>query len=78
VKNSDKINRQQPAPDKLQKQARQTMYREIDIWPLKAFASEKLPKNWPLRKVLLAERDISTVHEFLAKLETWQYLLRII
>jgi hypothetical protein len=62
---------------KLQQQAPQAMYREIDIRPLKAFASEKLPENRPLRKVLLAERDILTVHEFLAELETWLTLLRM-
>lgn len=60
---------------KLQSQARQTAY-EIDIRPLKAFVSEKFPKNWPLREALLAERDVLDAQEFLAKMETWLNLLR--
>jgi hypothetical protein len=51
--------------------------REVDIRPLKDLAIEMLPENSPLRKVLLAERDRMSPYEFLAKMETWQYLLRI-
>ena len=35
----------------------------------------KLPEGHPLREVLLQERDILTVEELIAKLETWQLLL---
>ena len=65
------------SPTKLQPQARQSVCHEIDIRPLKAFVFEKLPKNWPLREALLAERDILEVQEFLAKMETWLNLLRM-
>ena len=50
---------------------------DIDIRPLKAFVSEKFPKNWPLREALLAERDVLDAEEFLAKMETWLNLLRM-
>ncbi|MGA9388723.1 MAG: hypothetical protein WBV70_07865 [Candidatus Bathyarchaeia archaeon] len=60
---------------KLQKQEDQTEFR-IDIRPLKAFVSEKLPRSSPLR-ALLAERDLLGAQEFLAKMETWLNLLRV-
>jgi hypothetical protein len=42
---------------------------------LKAFALSHLDSKHPLRVVLLAERDILTVEEFCAKMETWTVLL---
>jgi hypothetical protein len=62
---------------KLQPQACKTVHYKIDIRPLKAFASERLPKNWPLREALLAERDILEAQEFLAKMGTWLNLSRM-
>ena len=59
-----------------QQQTHQTVYRKIDIRPLKTFAFKELPKNLPLRKVLLAERDILKTQEFLAKMETWLNLMK--
>lgn len=43
---------------------------KIDIRPLKTFVHHEFPENSPLRKVLLAERDILDALEFLAKMET--------
>ena len=56
---------------KPQVQERRKEYHDINIQPLKAFASEKFPSNSPLREALLAERDILEAREFLAKMETW-------
>jgi hypothetical protein len=46
----------------------------VDIRPLKDFALVRLPEDHPLRTVLLAERDLLTPREFLAKMETWVIL----
>lgn len=48
----------------------------VDIKKLKVFAFEKFSKDCPLRDVLLAERDLLGVHEFLIKLDVWLKLLR--
>jgi len=49
--------------------------KQVNIRSLKAFVVQ-LPKNHPLRNVLLLERDTLTASEFIAKLETWQALLK--
>ena len=49
----------------------------VNIEPLKSFVFQRFPKESPLRAIILAERTILTAPEFLAKLETWQALLRI-
>ena len=49
--------------------------KQVNIRLLKAFAVQ-LPRNHPLRNVLLLERDVLTVSEFMAKMETWQALLK--
>lgn len=51
--------------------------RTVNIDPLKSFVAQNLQKNCPLQATLLAERSLLTVPEFLAKLETWQTLLRL-
>ena len=48
----------------------------VDIRKLKIFALEKLPKDWPLREVLLAERDELETSELVAKMEIWLRLMR--
>jgi hypothetical protein len=50
--------------------------RVINIERLKIFASQNLPRDHPLRKLLIAERSQLTPQEYLAKLESWQHLLR--
>ena len=49
----------------------------VNVRPLKAFASTRLPRDCPLRQVLVAERDTLNANEFLAKMETWLKLLRL-
>lgn len=49
---------------------------KVNLKKLKVFAFEKFSKNCPLRDVLLAERDLLDVHEFLIKLDVWLKLLR--
>jgi hypothetical protein len=48
---------------------------KIDIRSLKALVLEKFPTDSPLRVTLLAERDLLSIEEFLAKLETWLLFL---
>jgi hypothetical protein len=50
--------------------------RTVNIDALKSFAFQNFPKGSPMRNVLSEERSILTVSDFLAKLETWQALLR--
>ena len=50
--------------------------RTVNIDPLKSFVFQNFPKGSPIRGVLAEERSILAVPEFLAKLETWQVLLR--
>lgn len=50
----------------------------VNIGPLKSFVLQKFPKDCPLRLALLAERDILTFSEFVAKMETWTNLLKMI
>jgi hypothetical protein len=48
----------------------------INIRKLKEFAFEKLPKDHPLRDVLLMEKDELTTEEFLIKFGVWSKLLK--
>ena len=50
---------------------------KVNIRKLKQFAFEKLPKNWPLREILLSEEDELEIHVFLARLPIWLRLSRI-
>ena len=43
----------------------------IKINALKEFASQRLPRNAPLREVLLSEEDELEVDVFLARLPIW-------
>jgi hypothetical protein len=74
--NNEKTLRSKSRSANLRKQEDQTEFK-IDIRPLKAFVSEKFPKDSPLREALLAERDVLDAQEFLAKMETWLNLLRV-
>lgn len=47
----------------------------VRIVGLKEFARDRLPPDHPLREVLLAEEDILTPEEFLAKLTVWCVLV---
>ncbi len=47
----------------------------LSIRRLKEFVLAELPEDHPLRAVILAERDILTPEEFLAKMEVWAVLL---
>ena len=48
----------------------------VDIRSLKHFAFEMLPKEAPLRDLLLTEKDEMLAEEFLIKMEIWFKLLR--
>ena len=47
----------------------------INIMPLKKFAYEELSKSSHLRNILLSEKEILTVSEFLAKMDVWLKVL---
>jgi hypothetical protein len=47
----------------------------INIRPLKQFAYEELSKSSHLRNILLSEKEILTVSEFLAKMDVWLKVL---
>jgi len=47
----------------------------INIMPLKKFAYEKVSKSSHLRNILLSEKEILTVSEFLAKMDVWLKVL---
>ena len=47
-----------------------------NIRKLKALVAEQFPKDSPLR-IILAERDVLSAQEFLAKMETYLNLLRV-
>ena len=48
--------------------------RVVSIRSLKDLVLERFPEGHPLREVILAERDILTREELIAKLETWLVL----
>lgn len=50
--------------------------RVVDIEPLKRLAAEILPGDSILRRVLLSEPGRMEARDYLAKLGTWQVLLR--
>lgn len=50
--------------------------RLVDINRLKKFAFNKLPKDWPIREILLSENDELDVSVFLARLPVWLKLSR--
>jgi hypothetical protein len=47
---------------------------QVHMKLLKEFAIEKAPKGSALRDVLLAEADVLTAEEYLAKIPTWLVL----
>jgi hypothetical protein len=46
----------------------------VNISRLKTFTLQKLPQDWPLREILLAEKDELDVCTFLARLPVWLQL----
>ncbi len=45
--------------------------KKVNIRSLKMFAFQKFARNCALRDILLAERDLQNVNEFLTKMEIW-------
>jgi len=44
---------------------------KISTKPLKKFADEKLPNRSLLKKLLVTEKEVLTISEFLTKLDLW-------
>lgn len=49
---------------------------QVDIRKLKEFASNKIPKDNPLREIIMSEQDLLGSTEFLVKVDVWLRLLR--
>jgi len=47
---------------------------KVNIGGLKTFAMQQLPRDWPLRELLLAESDELEISIFLARLPIWVQL----
>lgn len=52
------------------------MFKKVDIHKLKNFALNKIPKDWPLREILISENDELDVSVFLARVPLWLKLSR--
>lgn len=50
---------------------------KVDIRKLKSFAYGKLPRNLPIREILLLEEDELDVQVFLARLSIWLQLSKL-
>jgi len=50
--------------------------RVVDIRPLKGWASHSLSVSPYLRSMILSERDVLGVEEFLVKIDLWSRLLK--
>lgn len=44
---------------------------EVDISKLKDFVFKRVPKDWPLREILISEKDRLNVQIFLSRLPVW-------
>jgi len=49
----------------------------INIRKLKDFAFAQLPRDWPLREILLSEEDELEIYTFLARMPIWLRVLKV-
>jgi hypothetical protein len=49
--------------------------KQLDIHGLKRWAKDILPKTSQIRSILLLERELLTVEEFIAKMDIWLKLI---
>ena len=49
--------------------------KQLDIQGLKRWAKDILPKTSQIRSILLLERELLTVEEFIAKMDIWLKLI---
>jgi len=47
------------------------MKNKVNIRPLKEFVLKRIPKNWPLREIILSEEDEIEITIFLARIGVW-------
>ena len=50
---------------------------KVNISKLKNFAFDKLPRDWPLREILLSEKDELGFQIFLSRLPIWLKLSKM-
>ena len=48
----------------------------INISKLKEFAYKRLPRSWLLRDLIISEKELLCMDEFLAKIEVWLKIAR--
>ena len=51
--------------------------KQLDIHGLKRWARDTLPRTSQIRSILLLERELLTVEEFIAKMDIWLKLIDI-
>jgi hypothetical protein len=51
---------------------------QVDIGKLKEFAFNNIPKDNPLREIILSERDLLDSTEFLVKIDVWLRLASLV
>ncbi len=61
--------------EETERERRDGAHRLVSTEGLKQLVLERFPEDHPLREVILAERDVLTSDEFLAKLPVWLVLL---
>ncbi len=64
-----------PGVEDLARPQRDKTHRLVSTEGLKQLVLARFPEDHPLREVILAERDVLTFDEFLAKMPVWLVLL---
>ena len=57
--------------------SKQTVETKVSMIEIKKIAREKMPIDWPLREILLAEEDHLSTETFVARLPVYLKLLSI-
>ena len=64
-----------PDVEEVVRERRDGAHRLVSTERLKQLVLARFPETHPLREVILAERDVLTFEELLAKMEVWLVLL---
>jgi hypothetical protein len=59
------------------KNNRLTCEQQVCLKPLKAYVTQQVPTDWPLRRVLLEENDSLDISIFLSRLPLYLRLIRM-
>ncbi len=64
-----------PGVEEASRESRDASHRLVSTEGLKQLVLARFPEDHPLREVILAERDVLTSEELLAKMPVWLVLL---